>query len=185
MNPAPDADRRAGLEALIAADARVLSAESDQIGRMFAAMHQVHASDFRALLHILVAETAGRPLTSGELRQKMGLSASAITYLVERMIDSGHLRRESDPADRRKVILRYADHGRETATAFFTPLAAHTHAAMAEICDADLIAAHRVLTALIDSMRRFQADLTSPTTSRPSARSAGARGKQLTTETAG
>lgn len=183
MDPAPDADRRAGLEALIAADTRALSAESDQIGRLFAGMHRVHASDFRALLHILVAETAGRPLTSGELRQKMGLSGSAITYLVERMIDSGHLRRDSDPADRRKVLLRYADHGRETAAAFFTPLAAHTHAALAAISDADLIAAHRVLTALNDALRRFQDDLTSPTTSRPSARSTGVRGGQMTAET--
>jgi DNA-binding MarR family transcriptional regulator len=59
------------------------------------------------------------------------------------MIDSGHLRRDCDPADRRKVILRYAEHGRETAGAFFTPLAAHTHAAMAEVSDADLSSAHR------------------------------------------
>jgi DNA-binding MarR family transcriptional regulator len=166
MNPEDSTDRRAGLEALISADARALSAESDQIGRLFAATHQVHASDFQALLHILVAETTGRPLTSGELRQKMGLSGSAITYLVERMIESGHLRRDSDPADRRKVILRYADHGRDTAGAFFTPLATHTHAVLAEVSDTDLMAAHRVFAGLIEAMRRFRHDLV-PTTSGP------------------
>lgn len=158
MEPDQDVDRRE-LEAMIAAAARELSAESDQIGRLFAAAHRLHASDFRALLHILVAETAGTPLTSGELRQKMGVTGSAITYLVERMIDSGHIRRDSDATDRRKVILRYADHGRDTAAAFFTPLAAHTHTAMIEVSDADLRAAHRVLTALIEAMRRFQEEL--------------------------
>lgn len=161
MNP----DRAAGraqLEALVASDARALTAESDQIGRLFAAIHRVHPSDFRALLHVLVAETAGTPLASGELRQKMGVSAAAVTYLVERMIESGHLRRESDPADRRKVILRHADHGREVAGAFFAPLATHTRAAMADLPDADLAAAHRVFTALIDAMRRFQGELKMP-----------------------
>lgn len=159
MNRDQSTDGRARLEAQIVADARALTAESDQIGRFFAAIHQVHPSDFRALLHVLVAETGGAPLAAGELRQKMGVSGAAITYLVERMIESGHLRRESDPADRRKVILRYDDHGREVAAAFFAPLGRHTHAAMADMPDADLAAAHRVFTALIEAMREFQDEL--------------------------
>jgi len=150
---------RIRLEALIAADARALAAESDQLGRVFAAAHQVHPSDFRALLHILVAESAGTPLTSGELRHKMGLSAAAITYLVERMLNSGYIRRDSDPSDRRKVILRYAGDDRDIAGAFFTPLAAHTYAAMAELPDDDLTAGHRVLTALIMATKRFHDEL--------------------------
>jgi DNA-binding MarR family transcriptional regulator len=155
MNPVRGAAERERLEALIAADARALTAESDELGRVFAAAHQLRPSDFRALLHVLVAESANAPLTSGELRHKMGLSAAAITYLVERMINSGHIRRESDPADRRKVILRHADRDLDMAGAFFAPLAAHTHAAMADLPDTELTAAHRVLTAFIDGMRRF------------------------------
>src|SRR3569623_1712296 len=110
----PKADR-ADLEAAIAADVRAMTAESDQIGRHFAGRHDVAANDFRALLHIMVAESAGTPLTAGELRKRMGMSGAAITYLVERMIASGHLLRESDPADRRKVILRVDEHGLEVA----------------------------------------------------------------------
>jgi hypothetical protein len=37
-------------------------------------------------------------------------TVAAITYLVERMIESGRLRRESDRADRRKVILALGRH---------------------------------------------------------------------------
>lgn len=99
------------LEAEIAADVRAMNAESDQIGRLFASRHDVAANDFRALLYVMVAETEGRPLTAGELRKRMGMSGAAITYLVERMIVSGHFLRESDPKDRRKVILRVAEHG--------------------------------------------------------------------------
>ncbi len=157
-----DATERARLEALIAADARALTAESDQLGRVFAAVHQLRPSDFRALLHIMVAETSGAPLTSGELRLKMGLSAAAITYLVERMINSGHILRDSDAADRRKVVLRYSDPGMATARSFFTPLGAHTRVALNDLPETDLAAAHRVFTALIAAMGHFQDELRAP-----------------------
>ena len=152
---------RAELESAVVADVQALSVESDQIGRAFAGIHGLSANDFRALVHVMVAENAGTPLTAGELRTRMGLSGAAITYLVERMIESGHLRRDSDPADRRKVILRYADHGIEVGRAFFTPLAAHTHRSLGELSDSDLAAAHRVFTAVLAAMGAFRADLSS------------------------
>ena len=153
------------MESTIAADIRAMNAESDQIGHHFAGRHDVAANDFRALLYVMVAETAGTPLTAGELRKRMGLSGAAITYLVERMIASDHFLRESDPADRRKVILRVADHGMDVARGFFTPLREHTHAALAALPDADLAAAHRTFTALVEAMRAFRAELDGSATS--------------------
>jgi DNA-binding MarR family transcriptional regulator len=150
---------RTALESQITADLRVLTAESEQIGRVFAGSHDVRPTDFRALLHVMVAETNGRPITSGELRQRMGLSGAAITYLVDRMMASGHIARESDPGDRRKVILRYSETGLDTARAFFAPLGLHSHHTMSDLPDADLAAAHRVFTALIEAMRRYQSEL--------------------------
>lgn len=148
--------QREDRERLIAADVRALTAESDQIGREFASRNDVSANDFRALLHVMVADAAGAPLTAGELRKLMGTSAAAITYLVERMIESGHLRREAHPGDRRKVILRYDDHGLAVANDFFTPLAEINSQALADLPDADLDAAHRVFTALLGGMREFR-----------------------------
>jgi len=162
MNADEQAASREALEAQISADLRELSSESDQIGRRFAMSHDVRHTDFRALLHIMVAETAGRPMTSGDLSQQMGLSGAAITYLVDRLIESGHLRRDSHPADRRKVILRYSEPGLDTARSFFTPLGAHTRLALEDLPDADLAAAHRVFCALVAAMRRFQDELGEP-----------------------
>jgi len=161
MGPEETTGGRAALEQQISAYLRVMTAESEQIGRAFAAVHEVRPTDFRALMHVMVAETAGEPVTSGELRQRMGLSGAAITYLVDRMMASGHITRQSDPADRRKVILRYSDSGLATARAFFAPLGTHSHDAMTELPDADLEAASRVFTALVDAMRRYQDDLAS------------------------
>ena len=157
-----DLSGRAALESAVVADVQALSAESDQIGRAFAGTHRLSANDFRALVHVMVAENAGAPLTAGELRERMGLSGAAITYLVERMIESGHLRRDSDPADRRKVILRYADHGIEVGRAFFTPLAGHTHRVLSELPDDDLEAAHRVFSAVLSAMTAFRSELSEP-----------------------
>ena len=153
---------RSELESAIAGDVRALSAASDRIGKAFSGVHSLSANDFRALLHIMVAEQAGAPLSSGELRDLMGLSGAAITYLVERMTESGHLRRETDPADRRKVILRYADHGLELGRQFFAPLEHHTHRALAGIPDRDLRAAHRVLNSVLEAMRDFETELDLP-----------------------
>jgi hypothetical protein len=75
------------------------------------------------------------------------------------MIDAGHVRRESDPADRRKALLRYENSGMELAHAFFEPLAVHVRAALAELPDKDLLAAHRVFSAVIEAMSTFEVEL--------------------------
>ncbi|MBJ8345140.1 MarR family winged helix-turn-helix transcriptional regulator [Antrihabitans sp. YC2-6] len=136
-----------------------MAAVSEQIGLFFATQHDLRPNDFRALVHIMVADVEGRPLTAGELARLLGTSAAAMTYLVERMIESGHIRRESDAADRRKVILRYAEHGMEVARGFFGPLGVRTRGALADFPDADLETAHRVFGALIESMRLHNDDL--------------------------
>src|SRR3954467_5349280 len=151
---------RSTLEAIIAADVRAMTAESDQIGRHFAGQHDVAANDFRALLHVMVAETAGSPLSAGELRTRMGMSGAAITYLVERMITSGHFRRESAPSARGTAILRIADDGIAVARGFFGPLAEHNRRAMAELPTDDLAAAHRTSPATSGAVRASRSELT-------------------------
>ncbi|CAM3193096.1 MarR family winged helix-turn-helix transcriptional regulator [Mycobacterium intermedium] len=143
----------------MSADMRAITAQSDRIGRHFARKNEVSGNDFHALLHIMVAETAGSPLTLAALRQRMDVSPPAITYLVDRMIDAGHIRREPDPADRRKQLLRYEDSGMELARSFFTPLGEQLRAAMADLPDRDLQAAHRVFSAMISAMSTFEAQL--------------------------
>jgi MarR family transcriptional regulator, organic hydroperoxide resistance regulator len=156
---APPSSDRVALERLIGADLREMTSEADWITRVFAAQNNITGNDFRALLFVMMAETAGTQLTAGELRRQMGLSGAAITYLVERMTDTGHIRREADPKDRRKVILRYADHGLQVALAFFQKLAEHNHDALAHLPDSDLRAAHRTFSALATAMHEFRVEL--------------------------
>jgi DNA-binding MarR family transcriptional regulator len=150
---------RADLEKLMSADMRAVTAQSDRLGRYFARQNDLSGNDFHALLHVMVAETAGTPLTMAQLRQRMDVSPAAITYLVDRMIDAGHVRREADPGDRRKALLRYENSGMELAHEFFAPLGIHLRSALAELPDKDLMAAHRVFSAMIAAMSTFEGEL--------------------------
>jgi DNA-binding MarR family transcriptional regulator len=150
---------RAALEKQLSADVRAITARSDRVGRHFARVNEVSSNDFHALLHIMVSETAGVPLTLAQLRQRMDVSPAAITYLVDRMIAAGHIRREPDPEDRRKWLLRYEESGMSLAHSFFRPLGAHLSAAMVDLSDSDLDAAHRVFTAMIGAMNTFEGEL--------------------------
>jgi DNA-binding MarR family transcriptional regulator len=153
---------RARLESLLSADLGALNAQADSIGRFFADMHGLSATEFYALLHVMVGETSGSPLTAGSLHQRMGLTNAGVTYLVRRMTAAGHIRRDTDVTDRRKAQLRYEPQGMELARSFFTRLGAANRTAMAAFSDEDLATAHRVMSTLTDSMDHFRAQLDDP-----------------------
>jgi DNA-binding MarR family transcriptional regulator len=70
-------------------------------GQASAAAAGLHATEWYALS---VIDLAGR-LTSGELADRTGLTTGATTRLIDRLERRGHVRRVSDPTDRRKVII--------------------------------------------------------------------------------
>jgi DNA-binding MarR family transcriptional regulator len=156
-------DGRRTLEIDLAMDIRALQAGADRLRRIFAERNAVTNTVMDALRHIIVAETANRPLSSGELGERLHVSPGTVTYLVDKMTTADHVLRETDPKDRRRIILRVSDHGRQVAQAFFRPLAAHNHAAMAHLPDEDLAAAHRVLHAMSEAMSGYLDELSQPT----------------------
>jgi DNA-binding MarR family transcriptional regulator len=63
-------------------------------------------------LSSIVASPSGR--TSRELATTLGVGASAITPLVDRLVDHGFVERHEDPHDRRIARLTATQTGRET-----------------------------------------------------------------------
>lgn len=153
---------RAALESLLSADLRALTAQSDRIGRIFAQEHQLSSAEFDALLHIMVGEAARAPLTAGQLQQRLRLTNSGTTYLLQRMIASGHIRRDTDPADRRKAVLRHEKRGSALAEKFFTRLGAANRAAMTTFTNSELDTAHRVMSTMTTVMDHFYTELQRP-----------------------
>jgi DNA-binding transcriptional ArsR family regulator len=62
----------------------------------------LNATDHKAL------DLLGRagPITAGELAELTGLTTGAITGIIDRLEKAGFVRRENDPKDRRRVIIR-------------------------------------------------------------------------------
>src|SRR5262245_12511442 len=58
-------------------------------------------------LDIAMREPA--PLTAGRLAELSGLSTGAVTGVLDRLERTGHLHRERDPHDRRKVVIAVAE----------------------------------------------------------------------------
>ncbi|MEU1426725.1 MarR family winged helix-turn-helix transcriptional regulator [Nocardia sp. NPDC005746] len=158
-NPSAPGTERSELETVIARDVRALAAVSEQIGHAFARSHELRPNDFRALVHVATAEAEGAPLTAGRLGGLTGVSPAAITYLVERMIESGHLERAIDTADRRRVKLHYTDHGMAVAAAFFMPLANRMREALSPLSDTELETTHAAMLRIITALREFATEL--------------------------
>jgi DNA-binding MarR family transcriptional regulator len=157
-NATGNGGERIRLEKLLEADLRNMTAESGSVARLFAANNNLSANDFRALNFVILAEAEGKYLTAGGLRKQMGLSGAAVSYLIERMTEEGYLRRQADPNDRRKTILRYGDPGMKLANTFLRGIDEHSTRALQTVSDEDLEAAHRVFAALAEGMHAFRAD---------------------------
>ena len=147
------------LVAALVSQVQVLALASDRIGALFAGQHHLHTTDFRALTAIYRAERVGRPLTARQLADQLQISPGAVTYLVDRLAASGHVFRDADPTDRRRVLLRIGEHGREVAFAFFGPLGQAHADAMANYSDADLQVCLRFLEDVNAGLREFDEGL--------------------------
>lgn len=150
---------RPEIEQALAHVLRGASWSSERLGHSFASSQGLHPTDFRALTAIVQAESTGRPMTVRRLVDELDLTPAAVTYAVDRLESAGHVRRERGERDRRTVVLRLAQHGRDVAVAFFTPFARVHTAALAEFSDAELATSLRVLQAVNAALVNFDASI--------------------------
>jgi DNA-binding MarR family transcriptional regulator len=74
--------------------------------------------DHRAL-HVIIRNG---PLPAGALAAHLGMGASAVTGLVDRLERAGYVRRMSDPTDRRRVLISPTLHPTRDLDLIFTEL---------------------------------------------------------------
>lgn len=74
-----------------------------------------HAGLSPADLEVLGAIEQRGPLTAGELAKLTGLSAAAVTGLIDRLERAGVAARKPDPADRRRVLVAASKGARRIA----------------------------------------------------------------------
>ena len=106
---------------------------------------------------------------SGELHmsalvQRLGVSLSTISGLVDRVVDHGLATRREDPADRRQVLVGLTPAGETFIDRFRELNARQMHDLLATLDDAELDAVHEGLAALARAAQRLRASAPSPTT---------------------
>jgi DNA-binding MarR family transcriptional regulator len=138
---------------------RVFTVESDVFVDTFARAHNLGRTDLNAVMWISTGDAAGRPITVGELAQRLSLSPAATTALVDRLEAAGHVGRTRDPSDRRRVTVTMHPPARQVASDFFTPLGARMRAATEDLDDEDLaraVAVVRRMTGAVTETRQDQ-----------------------------
>ncbi|MEU1727607.1 MarR family transcriptional regulator [Nonomuraea sp. NPDC005692] len=101
---------------------RAVTVELDRMGERFAAAHALHPTDVRALICLLDAARTGTPATPGTLGTHLGLNSAGTTAVIDRLERLGHVRRERDTRDRRRVLLKVDDSAVTLGWSFFGPL---------------------------------------------------------------
>jgi DNA-binding MarR family transcriptional regulator len=79
------------------------------------------------------------PMTAGELADSTGLTTGAITGAIDRLEQAGFVRREDDPSDRRRVIVRVVPRQVNEISRLFEPLAAATAELSLSYKDGELV----------------------------------------------
>ena len=113
--------RLSGRLELIAGVQSAMRRFSDEVVLYEAAVAErlgMHATDLQYLGFV---EAYG-PTTAGHLAELGGLTTGAVTGVIDRLEKKGYVRRESDPADRRKVVIRVVAGAGERVEALFQPM---------------------------------------------------------------
>ncbi len=129
-----------------------LVAAADKVSDAFVAVHRMHPTDMEALIHVLLAQQHGEPVTAGSLGAELGLTSGAITAVVDRLERSGNLRRVRDEQDRRRVLLENSTEGRRFADQYFTPIRSRSGKVMDQFTASELEVISRFLAATASAM---------------------------------
>jgi DNA-binding MarR family transcriptional regulator len=133
---------------------RRLSVELDAVNQRFAEEHGLGRTDVRALVAIMDAARRGEALTAGRLGEAVELRSASVTALVDRLERVGHVRRERDPEDRRRVSLHLSDSARTAGSEHFGGLARDLVAALQGYTDEELAIVRRFLLDMTEGVAR-------------------------------
>ena len=126
--------------------------EATRMRRAFAERHDLHPTDWAALLAVMQGDRTGTPLTPGQLGERLLLSSGATTAVVDRLERAGHLRRERDRRDRRRVTLHRGESTHTLIAAFYEPFEASMEAVMVGFTALELAVVQRFLSDVVGQL---------------------------------
>ncbi len=105
----------------------------------------LHRSDLMALNLMSQAGARGTLMTPTDVAKQMSLSAAAVTALVDRLERVGHLVRQPDAKDRRRVRLDVSKQAESVSREMFRPMNERLFEAMSPYSDEELELVTRVM----------------------------------------
>jgi DNA-binding MarR family transcriptional regulator len=96
---------RAELVGQVVTSLRALSTEIDRLDQAAATRYGLNRTDMRALD---IVGRAGQ-LAPSDLARLLGFTTGGVTTVIDRLERAGYVRRQPDPADRRRQILAVTD----------------------------------------------------------------------------
>jgi DNA-binding MarR family transcriptional regulator len=108
-----------------------------------ASLLDLHPTDYKV---VGILERSG-PLSAGEIARRSGLATASVTNLVDRLEQKGFVRRLTDPADRRRVMVEAVANRVTGARSLF----ASTRRSLAQLFDRY---SDRELAVIADFLRR-------------------------------
>ncbi|MFC9662055.1 MarR family winged helix-turn-helix transcriptional regulator [Nocardia sp. NPDC127606] len=143
---------------------RAYGANYREFTRRFATWLGLHSTDAEALIEILTAEERGSTLSPARLSERISLSNSATTALLNRLEQAGHIVRSREHDDRRVITLRSTPRIHTLADEFFGPLGTKVDAVMGNYSPEELRRFEAFVTELQATMT---AHLTEPAPPQP------------------
>ena len=139
--PSSAADRRRRILELLQRFADAL----DELEHDWSQTAELHRSDLAALNHLARADA---PMPMGELGGRLSLTPGAITALVDRLEERGHVVRGTDPRDRRRVTVAASSSASELAGAFVGAMAGRSLITLDDFDGTELATIERFLEVL-------------------------------------
>ncbi|WP_285727026.1 MarR family winged helix-turn-helix transcriptional regulator [Psychromicrobium xiongbiense] len=102
----------------IRARVQQLTLRQQRFERSIAKRLEVDGHGLEALDHLI----ATGPLTPTDLAHRLGVSTAAMTLVLNRLEDSGHVRRERHPSDGRKLLVIASEGSSDQAQQMVLPL---------------------------------------------------------------
>lgn len=91
-------------------------------------------------------------LAAGEVADRMRIDPSTLTGILQRLQNSGLLKRQTDSEDRRRAVLVLSDEGRKLDTANDGTIESAIARAMARFSPEQIAVADQVLAALVEEL---------------------------------
>lgn len=113
----------------------------------------LHRTDLEAIGLIIDAGRHDERLTPGQLSHHAGLSAAAVSALIDRLAQAGHATRTRHEKDGRRVFIDVTPEAREMSRVAFSPLNRHMFECLERYSEDELAVAARVIEDLAAAAR--------------------------------